>query len=675
VAVTSPKHSLAVEAAIVCALLIAAFAVSLAAMRQFRDAGVKPFFYQANFEPAVMMACGRGFGVASPAPSALTAFLNVETDAFDCAELSTATTAPVTKGEQGTWYYMYVAASATWRMAGVSWRAIDLLVAAMAGAVAALTYGLLRLAGSRVVAMSVALLLVMSPHNLSALLSLRDYSKAPFVLAAILLLAVAVSTQLSRRLTWLLCAAFGAIVAIGYGFRPDLMVLLPFGVMVALFLLPGSIRENLVRNSVAAMVIVAVFAVVASPVLIRLQRGGCQFHFALLGLTTPLTEELQLSSPVYRFGDTLTDEFVDLKVGDHARTHLRTAEPLMCAAEYDEASGDLYARMGTTFPADFVVRAYASVLGILRAGMIVPRMVQPSPPFPAKAWSSPLYATLNGITSLLAPFGLVLTFVAVCLLWAQSPRLAIALAVFVLFLTGYPGIRFEARHWFHLRIIPWWTSIFVLTLLIAKPWASLRADLSKGLLAGVTAVVLLATALAGLRVIQHGRVGALLEQYESAATESVETGPASATSLPVRWPAEDALSASGRASDLLVVELGSANCGANGPVSILTRYEAIRPSYDLSSEIQVLPPAEGGSPTRVFIPVFAARDSEQMLARFTGIEVRNAPMSCVSAVRRLVSRDRLPLTVQASLSSNWRSTGLHQSMRVPGFIRRWLQLS
>jgi len=48
-ALTLRQRSIVVEAAIVLALFVAAFAVSLAAMRQFREAGVQPFFYQSNF--------------------------------------------------------------------------------------------------------------------------------------------------------------------------------------------------------------------------------------------------------------------------------------------------------------------------------------------------------------------------------------------------------------------------------------------------------------------------------------------------------------------------------------------------------------------------------------------------------------------------------------------------
>src|SRR6059036_3838233 len=51
--------------------------------------GPHPSFYQSYFEPAVMTACGKGFLIAQPqpAPPALRAFLDEQTDRFSCDEL------------------------------------------------------------------------------------------------------------------------------------------------------------------------------------------------------------------------------------------------------------------------------------------------------------------------------------------------------------------------------------------------------------------------------------------------------------------------------------------------------------------------------------------------------------------------------------------------------------
>src|SRR5882672_10506233 len=119
----------ALEAALVILLFAASFVVSYVAMRVYRAAGIQPFFYQQNFEPAVMMACGRGFGVSSPTPRALVDFLQVRRNDFDCGLLPASTRSlPPTMAANANWYYLYGTAAAVWRVTGVSWTALDILV-------------------------------------------------------------------------------------------------------------------------------------------------------------------------------------------------------------------------------------------------------------------------------------------------------------------------------------------------------------------------------------------------------------------------------------------------------------------------------------------------------------------------------------------------------------------
>ena len=51
-------------------------------------AGRMPEFYQLNFEPAVMIACHRGFVVSLPQPAALGDFLLRRVDGFSCDSLT-----------------------------------------------------------------------------------------------------------------------------------------------------------------------------------------------------------------------------------------------------------------------------------------------------------------------------------------------------------------------------------------------------------------------------------------------------------------------------------------------------------------------------------------------------------------------------------------------------------
>ncbi|PYR20226.1 MAG: hypothetical protein DMF94_12670, partial [Acidobacteria bacterium] len=276
------------EVALVIVLFSASFTTCYLAMRTFRSAGIQPFFYQTNFEPAVMMACGRGFVTASTAtiPSALLEFLRVSRNTFDCSLLpASLPRLPLTSPGNATWYYLYGTTAILWRLTGISWTALDILVSLSGGVFTVLLYGLFRLVSSWGVAAAVALLLTISPANLTHLLSVRDYSKAPFVLAAILILAVLVLRPLRFAPTLALTGMYGAVVGLGYGFRSDLAVMVLFGALVVLLFLPGSLRVHAARNGLAAAILLAGFLALAWPVLIGLKWGGCQFHVVLLGLT------------------------------------------------------------------------------------------------------------------------------------------------------------------------------------------------------------------------------------------------------------------------------------------------------------------------------------------------------------------------------------------------------
>ena len=670
---TPRTRAFVIEAVVAGALFVASMGASQAAMRGFRAAGAQPLFYQANFEPAVMMACGRGF-VTSPLPSKeLADFLNVARDDFDCARLPAAMVEQsLTSPANANWYYLYGAAAAVWKLTGVSWTALDILVCSFSAVSTVLLYGLFRLITVRAVAAALAMLLTLSPANLTHLLSLRDYSKTPFVLAGILILAALVMRPMQRVATLVLAAAYGTVVGVGYGFRGDLAVMVPFGAIAVLAFLPGSFRANVWRNALAAAVLLVAFLAVAWPVISGLALGGCQYHFSLLGLTEPLTDELRLTPSLYRFGQHLSDTFADLKVGDYAARVLHAPVPGLCTAEYDTASGQLYFQMARTFPADFVVRAYASVLMILRVGLAIPTMMQPMPPFPASETMGVIYRSLGAVTSLLAPLGVLVTLLAVMAAWASSIRLGLALTAFVLFLAGYPAIRFDERHWFHLRFIPWWAAALVATQLLqlgARAWD--RARLIRAGVAMAVVFGLLVITLGALRLVQTRNVGQLITQYIGAPKDILKIHAKDGSSILVDWqPRDYGRSPAHRASDLVVVTLDSTRCAGAGSLGLTVRYDADVPSHDMSTTFSVARPASAATPTDVFVPVYWQGAGDRVELRFSGIQLTGAPVACIAQVARVTDAANLPLWLDAQVPADWASHRLYESMRPPRLLNR-----
>ena len=662
---------MASDGAIVIVLFGFTVLVALLAMRDFRAAGARSYFYQSNFEPAVTMACGRGFGVPQPSPASLGDFLQLRRDDFPCSDLSGSTIQPLLEAAHANWYYLYGATAAVWKITGVSWAAIDYLDAFFAACMTMLVYGLFRLVAGAGVSVGLTLLLTLSPANLTQLLSVRDYSKGPFVLAAIFVLSLLVIRPMRTGATIMCAALVGAIVGVGYGFRGDLAILVPFGAAVTALFLPGSLKQHWMRNAAAAAALIVAFVVVALPVSMALDKGGCTFHVALLGLTTPLTGELALTPPLYRFGDSLTDTFAVLKTGDFTTRILHAAVPAYCDAQYDRASGQLYMTMASVFPADFVVRAYGSVLSILRWGVEIPGLVQPVQPLASTPVPS-VYAAFHDVTAVLSPLGPLVTVGAIAVAFASSWRLGLALSIFVLFLAGYPAIQFEGRHWFHLRFLPWWAGVLVvreLTRARREGWQWRPVLEGAGAAGGL--VLAMGLALLTIRVVQDGSAERVFAQYESASIETLPSQPTS-SGVDVAWtPNLVGIPQDRRGSDLVVATFDADTCVGTGPLTLTVKYAAASPALDLSTDIRVPRPSRNAStPTRTYVPVFQSQSEGQVFQHFVGFDVAGAPPSCIRSVGRVTNGAEWPLWLQVTLPPNWRSYPLYQSLRLPRPLRQ-----
>ena len=650
----------------VCLLLLAlGFALCFIAVKQYRGAGQQPHFYQENFAPAVMMACGYGFTTppAHSSPPSLSDFLLLRASEFRCEDFPT-DLVPGQVTWNGTWYYLYGTVAAIWKVTGISWPALDGLAAALGAFELLAFYGLFRLIATRWVAVVSAVLMLVAPYNLAQLMYLRDFSKAPFVLGSVFILGWLILRPSGARNTVALAAAFGALVGLGYGFRSDLIVMVPFGLAVIAFLLPGPWRVRWRLNLTAATAAFAAFLLVGWPPLQGQRTGGCQFHYALLGLTSPVTDQMNVLSPMYAFGNHFLDTFVDLKVGDYAHRVMAADSPNLCAPEYDRASGELFTLIATTFPADIVTHAYGSVLSILRSALPVNSVER------WVGWIPWAYVVARPIDRLLAIAGMLMPGVAlaaVAVAWSVAPRLGIAMTAFILFLTGYPAIEFEARHWFHLRFLPLWTGLVVWSALVHGRGNWTPRAVMRGLGPVLVTLLLIAAAVWTLRALQGPKVDALISSYLSAPVEVLPT-TASASSLQVEWTSTlFGIPSSRRETDMLVLTVAPEGCGAAGPIDLVIRYQAPHIAHNLTSTLEVERGTAG--PTQVFFPVFSLKEFDRSLLRFTGIEAQGQPIDCITRVARVTDRSLLPLWMQMQVPADWHDRPYYQSLRYPRIFR------
>ena len=356
-----------VELAIVVALLLASGAWATHFWNRWTARGGQPVFYQTYFEPAVMIACGRGFVISRHQPKPLEDFLFLRTDTFNCADLPEHLELDPDHVYQAAWLYLETTVGWAWRVLGISWSGMGPLFGLLFGMEIALAYAICRLCASRPWALFAAASLAMSGTQLVNLPHLRDYAKAPFTLALVLIIGLTVTRPVRRRTLLLLAAAYGAVLGIGYGFRTDFLADLPIMIVVLFAFLEGGVARHLTLKAAAAFVLVATFFVVSWPISSAVYtKGGCQWHVALLGLQPNSNVDLRLAPAPYEFGQAYSDGYIDRVVNGYARRMQPDRPPMVfCSHDYDVQSGRYLREIATTFPADMAIRAYASMIQIV----------------------------------------------------------------------------------------------------------------------------------------------------------------------------------------------------------------------------------------------------------------------------------------------------------------------
>src|SRR5262249_40253241 len=148
---TPPATRRSVDVLIAFALIVFAYLLGVGYVRRAVSGGLKPEFYQREFGPAVMMACGRGY--VSPVPgdaAALDQFLALERDTLECRDIPAGVRLQARLSlSQYVWKYLLWTAAAIWRVRGLAWAALVPLSGAMFAATVGLSYALARLLAGR----------------------------------------------------------------------------------------------------------------------------------------------------------------------------------------------------------------------------------------------------------------------------------------------------------------------------------------------------------------------------------------------------------------------------------------------------------------------------------------------------------------------------------------------
>ena len=658
----SPRFRIAADAAIVCAVLVLCSMWATRYWDVWIAQGNQPHFYQENFEPSVMIACGRGFVVSAVQPAALADFLEQRRDTFSCSDIPAGTkvTPSGSRMIQRPWFYLMWFVGLAWRVLGISWRGMGPAFGVLFGLSAALVYGLCRLAMGRVLALVAVAGISTSTIHLVNMPHLRDFAKEPFTLALFLIIGLLVTRPVRPRWVVGFAVLYGVVLAVAYGFRTDFLIDIPLLVIVlALFLEGGPLRHIKVRLAACAA-FAAAFVVVGWPMIASVYReGGCQWHTVFLGLTEPFDRYLVVQPAPYEFGYLYNDAYADdIFKSFAARTEPGHPQIRFCSAEYDVESGRYFRMLIAAFPADFMTRGYASARSLAQEPFLT---LWP----PVQNWMAGLFAARDAWLRPLRRSGVWLVAAATLLAAASSLRLGLFLLVFALFVGGYPALQFAPRHFFHLEFAVWWAFGFVAQRTINAAWTlwrtraidlqSVRGGAVRMATMAACAAAILVLPLLTLRAYQTTRVTSLFTSYVAAAKVKLDPSPAAP---------DGAVFLASRSlgrfdGDLIEVDIDRERCGE--PAGITFKYEPASASPDFTHAVTIPRTAGSPGPTRVFLAVFEY---------FKGVQIPASMAGCVAGAYRLSDPATFPLLVDATLPPGWEHLPLYQ--RLAGWEPHWI---
>jgi len=604
----------------------------------------QPFFYQLYFEPSVMVACGKGFVVARPQVPEMVSFLRLQQDRFPC-EAIPANAALTTDDmpQQGPWRYLMLTVGWTWRIFGVAWSALGPLFAMLFAGTVTAGYLIFRLGVGRPLALLGTIGLATSRMHLKFLLELRDYAKSPWMLVLVLLLGLLVLGRVSWKRTITIAVLYGVVLGIGYGFRSDFLAYIP-PFFVALLFLPGGIVRNLAIKAAAGVVCVGTFLVVAWPALSTLEasKPGCTWHIVLLGFARQYDRPLGVTPAPYEAAREYLDEWEYTTTTSYAaRLHPGIGHIEYCEPPYGTATREYLIDVIRHFPADIIVRTYASVLRVVEL-----------PFLPIEGRDDDDGRVLNWDRS--HHVGLVLVTAATLAIATVDLRLGLFVLFLVLYFAGLPAIQFSERHYFHFEFLTWFAALFLVQLAFVEGREALsRIGHRQLTTAAVRAAVVIAGCVAvlvailyGVRAYQEPRVRTMLVALASAPRDRVEVLGAEVPGPELRTaPHTDPETA-----DFVVVELNTAACSANTTVAFT--YAAPRRAY---GRIFTVDPAakDTGDVTRILSPVYDG---------FERLAFDHAPRGCISGVYRMRKPERFALLPEVILSPDWRVRPLYQRL-------------
>lgn len=643
--------------------------------------GVRPDFYQNEFGPAVMAACGRGFqNVTAERIPALNAFLTTTRADFDCTLLPADVPVNPLNGRQQTWRYLVWSVAVTWMVVGsVSWPAVYWLSGLLFALTAVAAYGGARLFAPPLLAFLAGAAVETSPLHLRHTLHVRDYSKAPFMVALGVLLAALLYYRERPGRQAAVAGLFGALLGVGMGFRNDLIIAIPAFAITSVFIaVRAAPRRRLRTVGATTAACAAGFLLCSAPLWSAYSTGGgaSMAHVALLGFAPQFDGELSVErSPLYSLPITYNDSVMAGVISGEVSRVLGYDGPVApYDGNYDRASNGLAAAIIRQTPGDIWLRGLASTVAIVSLPSSSYDDTEPPPLISGPGLLSRAFTMRANWFRARKHYVLATVVAAVVIGAVIDPVATCALALLTIFFAGYPATQFHPRHYFHLNVIPIIAGVFVVAWVVRAVQAVLKGQrlVSAGPLQSFRNVALVFAILGSLvwlplpvlRAVQHRSLTGLFQQYLDAprvplAVEVIERDNIVAL-IPSGLPEAERAAhlVNSMRTDYLAVHLTGA-CA----VEQLTMSVDYAPGPEAGFARIVKVPRPQSGETLMFVSVFASRvtvHGPSAWIRFAGLSVPAEQRACIGAIERVADPKPFPVLFDAVLPQDWRTMRMHQ---------------
>ncbi len=635
-----------------------------------------------HFLPSILWASGHGFTRPAGAPEgALANFLQGGREELlpkqIPIDLPTVTADPFSRMH----LYLFGLVALAWHFFGIYWDVLKLISLLFVLCTIPIVYLIFRLGMNQAFSAAATLLFAFSPGVLSITPFIRDFARAPFILCVLLILGFLLKRPPSLKALSVWGLMLGLVQGAGLGFRHDVIMCLLPSVFVLLGCRTASAKRVWVRLGAARCAAIASmcagFVLAGFPILsVMRHEGSDSYHNVMMGLATEMSDVIGLERASYEMMPMMNDGYCNLVARSFMqRTH--GATPGYLTPESARAKREWLREAVETFPADFVTRAYAASLWVLRG---------PSPET-NNVLSVPLR---EGHGAWFVPFGAHMErygpwYVAAALLLLSAYDLR--LAAMVLLLGSYfcytASLQAMYRHVFYMNILSLWSAGFVLerSVLAARSVMQLclRRARDDGSLSWRTAcwrplgrvlffslglIVWIFVPLYLARAWQYHTAGTVRERHASARVRSIGTEAVAAGDWVLFKPTEWGTPVPPEAfpglllTHYLMVEFAPRDNKAPWPIRVECSGSDVPYSFGAFTVLWV----NTLGPTRCFMPVYEWFIGHSFF-KFTGIAVRKENAPDVKGLYEVTDLTPFPLLLDLILPSD------------PAAFRRYLTFS